>query len=111
MLRAKSVVASIKSSFLVYSLSLSLRFCVRLSVTPLPWCRRRCVSPETLKVVVVVVSLIMRKEKNASSSSKRLSETTKRDEKEERERERVSSFLSRCYSPPFDVLLSLLKSS
>jgi len=53
----------------------------------------------------------MRKEKNASSSSKRLSETTKRDEKEERERERVSSFLSRCYSPPFDVLLSLLKSS
>lgn len=93
MLRAKSVVASIKSSFLVYSLSLSLRFCVRLSVTPLPWCRRRCVSPETLKVVVVVVSLIMRKEKNASSSSKRLRETTQRDEKEERERERARFFV------------------
>ena len=31
--------------------------------------------------------------------------------KKKRERERVSSFLSRCYSPPFDVLLSLLKSS
>ena len=93
MLRAKSVVASIKSSFLVYSLSLSLRFCVRLSVTPLPWCRRRSCFTRDTKSRCRRRVFGMRKEKNASSSSKRLSETTKRDEKEERERERARFFV------------------
>ena len=79
MLKAKSVVASIKSSFLVYSLSLSLFTLLRafeydsssvVSSSSSSFhndksrCRRRVFG--------------MRKEKNASSSSKRLSETTKR---------------------------------
>ena len=79
MLRAKSVVASIKSSFLVYSLSLSLfTFLRAFECDSSSVVSSSFVFHPTLKVVVVVVSLGMRKEKNASSSSKRLSETTKR---------------------------------
>ncbi len=75
MLRAKSVVASIKSSFLVYSLSL-FTFLRAFEYDSSSVVSSSFVFHPTIKVVVVVVSL-MRKEKNASSS-KRLSETTKR---------------------------------
>ncbi len=67
---------------------------MRLSVTPLPWCRRRrsCFTRDNKSRCRRRV-FGMRKEKNASSSSKRLSETTKRDEKEERERESERFFV------------------